>query len=65
MDAGAALVALLSFPRVQGWRRREVLTREFAMLSQLVNEVPVHHATIPWGPPFDPDVARSLRKLAG
>jgi hypothetical protein len=65
LNAGAALVALLSFPRVHGWRRPEVLTREFAMLSQLVNQVPVFKATIPWGPPFDPDVARSLRKLAG
>jgi hypothetical protein len=28
-----------------------------------VNEVPVIDATVPWGPPFDPDVARRIRKL--
>ncbi len=62
IEPGKALFALLSFPRVHGWRDKQVLAREFAMLSQLVNEVPVVGATIPWGPPFDPDVARSLRK---
>jgi hypothetical protein len=64
LDPGSALVALLSFPRVHGWQCREVLQREFGVLSQLANDVPVHTATIPWGPPFDPDVARALRKLA-
>jgi hypothetical protein len=62
IEPGKALFALLAFPRVHGWRDKQVLAREFAMLSQLVNEVPVVEATIPWGPPFDPDVARSLRK---
>ena len=42
-----------------------MLAREFATLTQLVNEVPVIDATIPWGPPFDPDIVRQIRKLLG
>ncbi len=59
-----ALVGLLSFPRVHGWRSPDVLSRDFATLSRLVNLVPVYAVTIPWGPPFDPSVARCLSKLA-
>ena len=53
------MFGLLAFPRVHGWRDKAVLAREFATLSQVVNQVPVFEATIPWGPPFDPDIARS------
>lgn len=63
IEPSRALFALLAFPRVHGWRDKAVLAREFATLSQLVNQVPVIEATIPWGPPFDPDIARQVRKL--
>jgi hypothetical protein len=63
LEPTKALFALLASPRVHGWRDKAVLAREFALLTQLVNEVPVIDATIPWGPPFDPDVARRIRKL--
>lgn len=56
-----ALFALLSFPRVHGWLRPDVLSRDFTRLSQIVNHIPVLSVTIPWGPPFSPDVAKSLR----
>lgn len=29
----------------------------------LVNQVPVYDVTIPWGPPFSPDVTRVLSTL--
>jgi hypothetical protein len=63
LDPTTALFALLATPRVHGWRDKGVLTREFDMLGRLVDEVPVHVATIPWGPPFDPDIARQIREL--
>ena len=59
-----SLFALLAFPRVHGWRHPEVLARDFATLSRIVNDVPVYDVTIPWGPPFDPLIARSLAELA-
>lgn len=58
-----ALFALLSYPRINGWVRAEVLGREFLTLSQVVNQIPVYDVTIPWGPPFSPDTARALSTL--
>jgi hypothetical protein len=59
-----ALFALLSFPRVHGWRQSDVLSRDFATLSQIVNLIPVLDVAIPWGPPFSATVVRSLSALA-
>jgi hypothetical protein len=59
-----AMFTVMSFPRVFGWRRPDVLTRDFTVLGQLANQVPVYNATIPWGPPFDLDVAHALVAIA-
>jgi hypothetical protein len=64
VPSSTALFAILSFPRVYGWRRADILSRDFAVLTQVVNRVPVYDVTIPWGPPFDPLVANSLAALA-
>ena len=64
LEPSTALFALLSFPRVHGWQRSDVLTRDFSTLTDVVNRVPIYDATIPWGPPFDPDVADALLTLA-
>jgi hypothetical protein len=63
VDPSAALFALLSIPRVYGWRDPDVLRRDFTTLSALVNKVPVLDVVIPWGPPFDPSVAPALARL--
>lgn len=63
MSPSDALFALLAFPRVHHWRKADVLSREFTTLSGLVNAVPVYRATIPWGPPFSPDIAPALATL--
>ena len=59
-----AVFALLSFPRVHGWRQPDVLSRDFTRLSEIVNLIPVLHVIIPWGPPFDLSVAPALARLA-
>ncbi len=64
VPASSALFGILSFPRIHGWRRPDVLSRDFAALSQVVNAVPVYDVTIPWGPPFSPTVATALAVLA-
>ena len=38
-------------------------SRELTTLGQVVNEVPVLKVTVPWGPPFDPDVVAALIAL--
>lgn len=60
----AALFTLLAFPRVHGWRRTDVLQRDFSVLGRLANLVPVYDVTIPWGPPFSQSVAGALSTLA-
>ena len=64
LPPSTAVFWLLSFPRVHGWSVPDVLRRDFSTLSELVNRVPVYDVTIPWGPPFDPDVVRELAALA-
>ena len=56
---------VMAFPRVHGWKRSDVLTREFTTLSRVVNIIPVYDVTIPWGPPFSGDIAPQLAALVG
>jgi hypothetical protein len=63
LQPSEGLLALLSFPRIHGWRRRDVLSRDFSTLSHLVNSTPIFAATIPWGPPFDPIIVGRLSEL--
>jgi hypothetical protein len=35
------------------------------VFGQVADRVPVYAATIPWGPPFAPDVVSALAALAG
>jgi hypothetical protein len=63
LPPGDTIFQVLTFPRVHGWKRADVLAREFTSLARLVNEIPVYDVTIPWGPPFRPDVARTLAAL--
>lgn len=63
LPPSTALFTLLGSPRVHGWRRPDVIGRDFTTLSRVVNDVPVFEVTIPWGPPFGPRVAQSLARL--
>lgn len=55
-----ALMRLTSFPRVLGWRDPRVLAQTFRWNARLAREVPCYTAVVPWGPPFDPDIATTL-----
>lgn len=59
-----AVFWLLSFPRVTGMTRADLVQRQFEALTQIATEVPVYRAEIPWGPPFAPAIADELRRLA-
>lgn len=60
-----AFLRLSRFPRILGWRDPASLDHAFQALADLVDAVPVFEATIPWGPPFRPDVlARLLDAVA-
>ncbi len=55
-----ALLALLSFPRLMGWRDPRVLGLLFQVGSELASRVPIFIGHIPWGPPFPADVSQAL-----
>lgn len=57
LDGREALLAVMSFPRLMGWRDPAVLQRQFVVAGALVKQVPVYVAHVPWGPPFRLDVA--------
>lgn len=62
MPPKEALLALLSYPRLVGWRDPAVLEHQFVTASLLVESVPVLVATVPWGPPFATGLAAALHE---
>jgi hypothetical protein len=52
-----ALLRLVRFPRLVGWFEPLSTARQFQLLADLVETVPVLEARVPWGPPFSTDVA--------
>lgn len=38
--------------RIEGWRDREYLRRQFVDIGRLASVVPVYEVSVPWGPPF-------------
>lgn len=65
LGSRAALLALLGFPRIPGWREPTTLEQQFAATAALLRTVPVYLANVPWGPPFDPEIAPQLRAALG
>ncbi len=61
VPAAQALLAVSGYPRLLGWRDPAVLQRQFALTAQLVEQVPVLAASIPWGPPFRADLVDQLK----
>jgi len=55
-----ALLRMIQFPRVVGWSEPASTAREFQALADLVEQVPIFEASIPWGPPFRPEVLTEL-----
>jgi hypothetical protein len=57
-----ALVSLLQYPRILGWESAEPIRRHFEVCANIAESVPVFEATIPWGPPFPPDLPQAMIK---
>ncbi|WP_324649614.1 hypothetical protein [Georgenia sp. H159] len=60
LDRKTAAFALMSFPRLMGWRDPVVLGQVLTHLSWLARSVPVMVAHVPWGPPFREDIAPTI-----
>lgn len=55
-----ALFELVRYPRTLGWRDQEPARRDFHVLAQIADLVPVFRASLPWGPPFRADLGQEL-----
>lgn len=60
LPAKHALFAVLSFPRLVGWRDPDVIQEQFTATAALIGHVPVLLARVPWGPPFAPRLPADL-----
>lgn len=65
LDPMRAFLMLSQFPRLVGWEDDTVLRRQFQQLGDLIDRVPVYLAQLPWGPPFAPGLAASVRHELG
>jgi hypothetical protein len=55
-----AVRELFRFPRTIGWTDPEPARRDFHVLAQIANIVPVYHVRLPPGPPFDEKMGADL-----
>lgn len=55
-----AMLLLSRFPRLQGWQDPMRVRAQFEAMAAIARTVPIRIATVPWGPPFDPAIARQL-----
>lgn len=60
LTAARAVVRMLQFPRIVGWIEPRSTAHEFQAIADLVERVPIFEITIPWGPPFAPEIVTGL-----
>jgi hypothetical protein len=65
LSAHDALLLMIRFPRILGWRDQVTIRTYFANLADLASEVPVYAAEVPWGMPFPDRVVADLAALCG
>jgi len=51
--------------RIEGWRDRDLLSRQFADAGRVAASVPVFEVTVPWGPPFARDLPEQVLEALG
>lgn len=65
LDTMNAMLTLLRFPRLLGWRDRPTINRHFHQLADVVGRVSVHVVNMPWGPPFPDGIAAAVLGALG
>ncbi len=60
-----AAFALISFPRLMGWRDPGILQQLFLDATAIASTTPVMAAYVPWGPPFPDDLVGALEQALG
>jgi len=65
LGAAEASLQLGRCGRIEGWRGRDRLRRQFIDIGHVVASVPVFEVTVPWGPPFAADLPRRILEACG
>lgn len=65
LGGAESLLTLVRFPRLLGWRDQGIIDRHFHELGDIVRQVPVYTARMPWGPPFPDAIAASVLEAVG
>jgi hypothetical protein len=65
LGAGAAAFALGQYERIEGWRSSVHHRQQFIDIGRIVASVPVFEVSVPWGPPFDDDLAQRVLQACG
>lgn len=65
LSSQEAMVVLAKFPRLVGWQDAAVRRASFHQLADVVDQVPVHAALLPWGPPFPEDIVSCVLRATG
>lgn len=60
LEGAEAVSLLLAMPRIEGWRSDERVSQLFEQATAVAEAVPVLELTVPWGPPFAPDVGARM-----
>jgi hypothetical protein len=65
LGAVEASFALGRYERIEGWRAGSHLRQQFVDVGRIVASVPVFEVAVPWGPPFDEDLAQQVLDACG
>ncbi len=65
LGVGESMLYLHGHSRSAGWLAHSIVQHQFETLTKIVQRVPVFKAEIPWGPPFSPNLIKSLFRSIG
>ncbi len=65
LGAAEASFQLGRYGRIEGWRGRDHLRRQFIDVGRVVASVPVFEVAVPWGPPFASDLPQRVLEVCG
>jgi hypothetical protein len=64
LDVRDAMIELLRYPRVGGWRAPSPIRGHFAAASELAESIPIHRAVVPWRPSPPTEIGAQLLLIA-
>jgi hypothetical protein len=60
LSLGEATLLLAANQRIEGWQHSAALVQQFQAVADVAERVPVLELSLPWGPPYDPDLPSQI-----